>query len=199
MISREHFLDFIRKKKETYAKAGTLTYATRYYLRQFDQHAGQSWFASWNWAAALFPVSWMLYRRMYLYSFLYMLIHDLQSLWIESYVVKGLSFLAMGILGNNLYFYFINAKFAKGIHARRPTGWALWIYYLFAPLVSACVLFISAEEKKAFRILEFPYKVVYFMESKEGVQYLQAFQKNFRQYVLESSCTSCQPSSKDSE
>ncbi len=187
IISRIQFLNFIRKKKETNVGEDALTSSTRYYLRKFDQYgSASSSFISWNWAAAFFPVSWLLYRRMYLYTFLWMLISAAGSWSFGFSMVSALlPFFLMGALGNAMYFQFVKSKIKQGITSRPPSGWALWLYFVFAPLVSITMLMISHEEKKNFDTLEPSYKLVYIIESREAAKHMKLLDQQFRLYLMD--------------
>lgn len=182
-ISRSQFLGFIRKSKEIGVKEDALTSATRYYLRNFDRHGKKGGFISWNWPAALFPVSWLLYRRMYLFGFLYMLLRALAFLWIDSPGVGISFFLVMGLFGNALYFFFIKYKLSKGVTHLSPSGLALLLSLIFAPLVGSIILIISSKEREDFHNLKLHYKITYAMEGREGVLNMKSFDEKFREYL----------------
>ena len=58
-----------------------------YYLRAFQRiEAGSSLGLSWNWAALLFTFVWLRYRRMYLYSWGYLLVSTPVLLHLFSYI-----------------------------------------------------------------------------------------------------------------
>ncbi|MBQ3564645.1 MAG: DUF2628 domain-containing protein [Alphaproteobacteria bacterium] len=93
---------------------------------------------SWNWAAAIFGTTWLIYRKMYLYAFLFLLL-DVFAVFIvysatsekigsdyfvdrstfEAIYVWGIgaiSFLFFGYYGNRLYYKAVKKKISKGYH-----------------------------------------------------------------------------------
>lgn len=93
---------------------------------------------SWNWAAAIFGTTWLIYRKMYLYAFLFLLL-DIFAVFIvysatsekigSDYfvdrstfeliycgIIGTISILFFGRYGNSLYYKIIKKKVAKGYH-----------------------------------------------------------------------------------
>lgn len=93
---------------------------------------------SWNWSAAIFGATWLIYRKMYLYAFLFTLldiftilvvvtsleytvnsihyinISDFENVY--NYGTGIISVLFFGYYGNRLYYKTVKRKIAKGYH-----------------------------------------------------------------------------------
>jgi hypothetical protein len=66
-------------------------------FRKFDVRGVETFAPTWNWAAFLFTFWWMLYRKLYLWAFLWLVLTFIPYL--------GLVFwIAAGITGNYLYY-----------------------------------------------------------------------------------------------
>jgi hypothetical protein len=69
---------------------------------------------SWNWPAALFLWTWVLYRKMWLLAFLaFLLMHVLSAFRSEGLVLSALMIVATGVYGNSLYLRHALARIAK--------------------------------------------------------------------------------------
>jgi len=126
-FTKESLLAFIRKDTDTEAR---YTKETAYYLHQFEHNKGARFFVSWNWSAAFFGVIWMLYRRMYVYAIIYLLLKlatpppfSFLSAWpyitfvstnTSHWIDLGL-FFVQGLFGNALYLDFARRKVQKGV------------------------------------------------------------------------------------
>lgn len=72
LITREQFLNFIKKKDE---QENSLSRSTQHYLAYFDCYQKTGKKESWNWTS--FSVIWFFYRRMYSNGFYLILIISL--------------------------------------------------------------------------------------------------------------------------
>lgn len=112
-----------------------------YYIKAFER-LNKTGKHTWNWAAFLFGHGWMLYRKMYLYSFLFVIFCAVSislsvglSPWIayllsiKSELNRKVLLSCFGILGwflpNVLLGYFGNAVYYKAIKKRIRKGYYL--------------------------------------------------------------------------
>lgn len=120
-IKREQFYDFIKTNKE---KEGTISKATQHYLDYFDKYQSTGKKSSWNWAAFFFTFQWMLYRKMYLFSFSFLILFVISTLsliylltsntlWIISCLFILASYLFFGFFGNYIYYIHLKKKIKK--------------------------------------------------------------------------------------
>lgn len=143
MQSANEFYPYIRlsseAKEEPSLDEFNINERTYYYLKIFSDFKELNKKISWNWSAALFGFLWMAYRRMYLYTILYILIFyvgykflriELISLLYyifpsisgeslfkiiqyQNYCRYAILFFMPGLLGNVLYYSFIKRKISK--------------------------------------------------------------------------------------
>ncbi len=71
-----------------------------YYKKKWEYQIPDRSFTSWNWAAFFFPFYWMIYRKMYLYSFLFFIAGIVGSIFPVGLIFHCL----IGVYGNYLYF-----------------------------------------------------------------------------------------------
>jgi len=101
VISEQEYAAFVGKNAEAYLRR----------FRKFNSNGADSFSVTWNWWAFLFPVTWMLYRKLYLWALL--------AFVLELIVYTGLlSMVAFGITGH--YIYYRNAK-KKILEIKRDT------------------------------------------------------------------------------
>ncbi len=89
-----------------------------YYLKKFEVFEKTGSSLSWNWAAFGFGIFWMVYRKMYLYAFLSMLlIFFINILEVSLRLSPLLSFflslwlwVGFGLFGNYLYYLHVKKK-----------------------------------------------------------------------------------------
>lgn len=111
---------------------------------------------TWNWPAALFPSQWLIYRGMFIYAFVYImliripttigLLFMLTSLQESGYknivfaifilwlLVDPIAFLTFGKFGNRLYFHFLEKKINRGwnlIPRKNTHGWLVFSLFYF--------------------------------------------------------------------
>lgn len=158
-ISREQFLEFIKKKKERDLPEEKLSKATKYYLKIFDLKGNKKFFRAWNWDACAFQGAWMMYRRMYLYSFLSMFLFIFTVMILVTLgltiknVVASIIFLALSVLlflstfiifgmyGTSLYIYFAQKKIEKGKTHLSPKIWPVILLNLFFMFIGVDKMF----------------------------------------------------------
>ena len=125
-ITREQFFEFVKKDGET---ANQISKSTQHYLAYFDNHMATGKKIGWNWAV-LIPV-WLLYRRMYLWAFIFAFAPGGLSKIINRCIgLDHWSFISLGLSINLLvllflfmfadYFYldYAKKKISKGIVSR---------------------------------------------------------------------------------
>ena len=107
---------------------------TEYYLPRFEKMETLNSFTDWNWAAFFFGFWWMLYRKMYVFGAVALVVTELLSML----TIPGLGLLvslAVGVVGNYLYMKDINNRTDKAmdmqpeerelyIQKNSGTGWA---------------------------------------------------------------------------
>ena len=107
---------------------------TEYYLPRFEKMETLNSFTDWNWAAFFFGFWWMLYRKMYVFGAVALVVTELLSML----TIPGLGLLvslAVGVVGNFLYMKDINNRTDKAmdlqpeerevyIQKNSGTGWA---------------------------------------------------------------------------
>lgn len=77
-----------------------------YYKQKWEHQNPDHSFTSWNWAAFFFPFYWMVFRKMYLYSFLFLLASIFGFLFPIGIILHCL----VGAYGNYLYFKTCNLR-----------------------------------------------------------------------------------------
>ena len=72
-MNTEKLFDTVKKDNtEIFAEPVSWSSETSYYIQRFNKQAEQKGLTlSWNWPAALFGTTWLFYRKMFLYGFLY--------------------------------------------------------------------------------------------------------------------------------
>ena len=87
---------------------------TEYYLPRFEKMETLNSITDWNWAAFFFGFWWMLYRKMYVFGAVALVVTELLSLL----TIPGLGLLvslAVGVVGNFLYMKDINNRTDKAM------------------------------------------------------------------------------------
>lgn len=87
---------------------------TEYYLPRFEKMETLNSFTDWNWAAFFFGFWWMLYRKMYVFGAVALVVTELLSML----TIPGLGLLvslAVGVVGNFLYMKDINNRTDKAM------------------------------------------------------------------------------------
>ncbi|WP_457624809.1 DUF2628 domain-containing protein [Persephonella sp.] len=93
-----------------------------YYIEKFKKFEETGGALSWNWAAFFFGLLWMLYRKMYLYSavFIVLLLFFIGALiYFGLYsepVMIGIQlwlYVGFGAFGNYIYYTFVESKVSK--------------------------------------------------------------------------------------
>ncbi len=87
---------------------------TEYYLPRFEKMELLNSFTSWNWPAFFFSYWWMLYRKMYVFGAVTLVVVELLSML----TIPGLGLLvslAVGVLGNYLYMKDVNNRTDKAM------------------------------------------------------------------------------------
>lgn len=120
----------------------------------------------WNWSAALFQSFWLLYRRMYLEAFLFILVFSIldeilffflmrtNSLLALSiiFIIAISPFIGLGLFGTPLYLYCIKKRIEKSKKIPSPAVDKRVVYLaIWPPLLGAIlinVLSISLETEK---------------------------------------------------
>jgi len=74
-----------------------------YYIAKWKVMASSESKISWNWAAFMFTATWMGYRKMFLYAFLYILINLTTLIPFIGFILWILLWVGMGLYGNYLY------------------------------------------------------------------------------------------------
>ncbi|WP_315078251.1 DUF2628 domain-containing protein [uncultured Clostridium sp.] len=99
-INDEEFTSFVGKRKSSY------------YIEYFNRYKINNKFISWNWAAFFFGSYWLLYRKLFLIFFLFILITtSLVSLLGPLAGFTGVIIsLVLGMFGNNIYIRFVEHK-----------------------------------------------------------------------------------------
>ncbi|WP_252237975.1 MULTISPECIES: DUF2628 domain-containing protein [unclassified Clostridium] len=99
-ISDEEFTSFVGKRKSSY------------YIEYFNRYKTNNKFISWNWAAFFFGAYWLLYRKLFLMFFLFILITtSIVSLLGPFAAFTGVIIsLVLGVFGNNIYIRFVEHK-----------------------------------------------------------------------------------------
>ena len=87
---------------------------TEYYLPRFEKMETLNSITDWNWAAFFFGFWWMLYRKMYVFGGVALVVTELLSML----TIPGLGLLvslAVGVVGNFLYMKDINNRTDKAM------------------------------------------------------------------------------------
>ena len=87
---------------------------TEYYLPRFEKMETLNSITDWNWAAFFFGFWWMLYRKMYVFGAVALVVTELLSML----TIPGLGLLvslAVGVVGNFLYMKDINNRTDKAM------------------------------------------------------------------------------------
>ena len=87
---------------------------TEYYLPRFEKMETLNSITDWNWAAFFFGFWWMLYRKMYVFGAVALVVTELLSLL----TIPGLGLLvslAVGVVGNYLYMKDVNNRTDKAM------------------------------------------------------------------------------------
>ena len=87
---------------------------TEYYLPRFEKMETLNSITDWNWAAFFFGCHWMLYRKMYVFGAVALVVTELLSML----TIPGLGLLvslAVGVVGNYLYMKDINNRTDKAM------------------------------------------------------------------------------------
>jgi hypothetical protein len=84
-----------------------------YYLTKWKLMAGLNKKISWNWPAFLFGGFWLLYRKMYLYFFILLLVGSLSAIPVIGMFISLAIFIGLGLFGNYLYGKFTYEKLTK--------------------------------------------------------------------------------------
>ncbi len=74
-----------------------------YYIAKWKVMASSESKISWNWAAFLFTASWMGYRKMYLFAFLYIIINIATLIPVVGFILWIFLWVGTGLYGNYLY------------------------------------------------------------------------------------------------
>lgn len=150
-ISEKQVLDFVRSKKEM--QNNSYTAETIYYMDVFKKNKNKKWFLSWNWGAFLaslfcYHISWLIYRRMYLYTtlsiilILVLYVLDLllgQKTQLFSIILMGLyvfSPLFFAIFGNALYFYNMRRMLSKQSMHGGTNNLIVWLWLSFHTVIT---------------------------------------------------------------
>lgn len=124
---------------------------TEYYLPRFEKMETLNSITDWNWAAFFFGFWWMLYRKMYVFGAVALVVTELLSML----TIPGLGLLvslAVGVVGNFLYMKDINNRTDKAmdmqpeerelyIQKNSGTGWA-GVVVAFAVFLVLGMLFV---------------------------------------------------------
>ena len=124
---------------------------TEYYLPRFEKMETLNSFTDWNWAAFFFGFWWMLYRKMYVFGAVALVVTELLSML----TIPGLGLLvslAVGVVGNFLYMKDINNRTDKAmdmqpeerelyIQKNSGTGWT-GVVIAFAVFLILGMLFV---------------------------------------------------------
>ncbi|MBN1059872.1 DUF2628 domain-containing protein [Clostridium botulinum] len=99
-ISDEEFKSFVGEKKSSY------------YIEYFNRYKINNRFISWNWASFFFGAYWLLYRKLFLIFFLFLLITTgtVSLLGPFSAFTGVIISLVLGMFGNNIYIRFVEHK-----------------------------------------------------------------------------------------
>lgn len=79
-----------------------------YYIKQFKSFNRNDSIVSWNWAAFIFTIFWLAYRRMYLYCAVGIFLNI-----ITGFTINLILWLLFGLFGNYLYFTYTKTKINK--------------------------------------------------------------------------------------
>ena len=124
---------------------------TEYYLPRFEKMETLNSITDWNWAAFFFGFWWMLYRKMYVFGAVALVVTELLSML----TIPGLGLLvslAVGVVGNFLYMKDINNRTDKAmdlqpeeremyIQKNSGTGWT-GVVIAFAVFLILGMLFV---------------------------------------------------------
>lgn len=88
---------------------------SEYYMPVFQDLIAQNKQTSWNWSAFLVAPYWMIYRKMYAYGAIYLIINFLLVLIMPSVssLISLAESVALGVFANYLYMRFIENKASK--------------------------------------------------------------------------------------
>lgn len=151
-ITRDQFYQCVKSTDDNHS---TITSATLYYMNVYDKHPHGGFFAKWNWAAFFFGPLWMVYRRMYLYTFILIMLGgvglkvnflslNLDFLGGYRWLPEGL---ILGFLGNALYMNFVKNKILRHQSLKGPLpirSFFLVVGVLFLLIASSFILTIGA-------------------------------------------------------
>jgi hypothetical protein len=142
----ENFMKLVKEDKTSTEVEST---SDQYYRNVYGKITSGKDFV-WNWSAFFGGPLWFLYRKMYLFGFLWAALIEKYFSWMGFFSEKLLWFLillllpwfVMGLFGNWLYVQHINRKISKGYHfcelknQDRNTCW-LFFFYVLSGLISA--------------------------------------------------------------
>lgn len=99
-FSEEIIKDFVQKNSD-------------YYLAKWRLLSSKNSKISWNWSAFLFGVMWLGYRKMYLYSFIFVLLTIFTIIPILGLFISLALWIGLGMVGNYLYGKFTYNKLTE--------------------------------------------------------------------------------------
>ena len=127
---------------------------TEYYVNLYERNIGNTRFPSWNWSACLLGVLWFLYRKMYFYSFAFVVLSFFypNTIWILS-----------GLFGNALYFHHARKKIHKG-HTHSGVDYVSPVILTIALMGGLLWFIFSSETFQTFRQFAIAWFVEYFKD-----------------------------------
>lgn len=95
---------------------------SEYYLPKFQEMKAQNKKTSWNWPAFLITPYWMIYRKMYAYGAAVLVASFVLSLLgaTVGFLLSLCGYIALGLLGNNIYMNFLEKKAAQAKTMNEP-------------------------------------------------------------------------------
>ncbi|GEM_PF-4673094 len=110
-----------------------------FYINMFTAYKDFPRFTSWNWAAALFGPGWFLYRKMYLYGTIFLLI-DILAVYFPIMRVHllfvGFNPALFGLFGNSIYRYNLKNRADSNSKTRGTSTLLAWVYAVIAVLMT---------------------------------------------------------------
>jgi hypothetical protein len=136
-------------EKEHNSNSKQLNYSTHFYLKTFLKYENkQGLFFSFNTAALIFPLYWLIYRRMYSLAialfgiqFLADFIEPQFSYYLWILLTISIE-LPLRLLGNSLFFWNTKRRVEKGFNSK-TNGWLLLVYLI---LESGYTLYINLNQ-----------------------------------------------------
>lgn len=146
MIEIKKLFPYIMDPKES---EENLTVETIYYINMLKAYDGFPRFASWNWSAFFFGAGWLLYRKMYLYGAIAIVVYILAG---YKHPEQILPFsILLGIFGNAIYRLDLEKRVNSNSKKKGTSSLIVWCYVI---TILALVFFLEYRKHGIEGVLE---------------------------------------------